>query len=175
MSVCLYIVPACEMHFNASHWPWDHRIGHAPDRTCSGSDAFWIGRITDGSAIICTCRESQCLPYEGFFCFWFYFLSATFKYTCDCVAPWPSGPLLPVRDKGPKVAGRRKGVMEGRKEVTHLLCVYINTLYQCSLYGWEDFRKYSALYHGLAIYTEVTFGNVTLVEAGPSGGRPAVV
>ena len=32
-----------------------------------------------------------------------------------------------------------------------------------------------SLYHGLAIYTEVTFVNVTLVEAGPSGGRPAVV
>ena len=26
-----------------------------------------------------------------------------------------------------------------------------------------------ALYHSLAIYTEVTFVNVTLVEAGPSG------
>ena len=35
--------------------------------------------------------------------------------------------------------------------------------------------KHLTLYHGLAIYTEVTFVNVTLVEAGPSGGRPAVV
>ena len=33
----------------------------------------------------------------------------------------------------------------------------------------------SALYHGLAIYTEVTFVNVTLAEAGPPGGRWAVV
>ena len=32
-----------------------------------------------------------------------------------------------------------------------------------------------SLYHGLAIYTEVTFVNVTLVEAGSSGGGPAVV
>jgi hypothetical protein len=34
---------------------------------------------------------------------------------------------------------------------------------------------YITLYHGLAIYTEVTFVNVTLVEAVPSGSRPAVV
>ena len=32
-----------------------------------------------------------------------------------------------------------------------------------------------ALYHGLAIYTEVTFVSVILVEVGPSGGGPAVV
>ena len=31
------------------------------------------------------------------------------------------------------------------------------------------------LYHGLAIYTEVTFVNVTLVEAVLSGSGPAVV
>ena len=31
------------------------------------------------------------------------------------------------------------------------------------------------LYHSLAIYTEVTFVNVTLEEAVPSGGGPAVV
>ena len=35
--------------------------------------------------------------------------------------------------------------------------------------------QHSSLYHGLAIYTGVTFVNVALVEAGPSGGRPAVV
>ena len=32
-----------------------------------------------------------------------------------------------------------------------------------------------ALYHGLAIYTEVTFVNVTLIEAVPSCQRLAVV
>ena len=32
-----------------------------------------------------------------------------------------------------------------------------------------------SLYHGLAIYTEVTFVNVNLVEAVSSGGGPAVV
>ena len=31
------------------------------------------------------------------------------------------------------------------------------------------------LYHGLAINTDRTFVSVTLVEAGPSGGGPAVV
>ena len=36
-------------------------------------------------------------------------------------------------------------------------------------------RLHLSLYHGLAIYTEVTFVNVTLVEARPSGGRPAIV
>ena len=40
--------------------------------------------------------------------------------------------------------------------------------------GFNNQGQY-ALYHGLAIYTEVTFVNVTLLEAGPSGGRPAVV
>ena len=34
---------------------------------------------------------------------------------------------------------------------------------------------YYTLYHGLALYTEVTFVNVTLVEAGTCGGGPAVV
>ena len=38
----------------------------------------------------------------------------------------------------------------------------------------ENIRYYT-LYHGLAIYTEVTFVNVTLVEAVLSGSRPAVV
>ena len=31
------------------------------------------------------------------------------------------------------------------------------------------------LYHGLAINTEITVVSVTLLEAGPSGGGPAVV
>ena len=35
--------------------------------------------------------------------------------------------------------------------------------------------EYIKLYHGLAIYTEVTFVSVTLVEAVSSGSGPAVV
>ena len=41
----------------------------------------------------------------------------------------------------------------------------------CSL----QYAVHNALYHGLAIYAEETLVNVTLVEAGLSGGRPAVV
>ena len=40
---------------------------------------------------------------------------------------------------------------------------------------YGHYLTHYALYHGLAIYTEVTFVNVTLVEAVPSGGGPAVV
>ena len=36
-------------------------------------------------------------------------------------------------------------------------------------------KVYIVHYHGLAIYTEVTFVSVTLVESVPSGGGPAVV
>ena len=43
---------------------------------------------------------------------------------------------------------------------------------QCSIYCTS---VHYSLYNGLAIYTEVTFVNVTLVEAVPSGGGPAVV
>ena len=41
--------------------------------------------------------------------------------------------------------------------------------------GAAPLIQYYSLYHGLAIYTEVTFVNVTLVESGPSGDTPAVV
>ena len=56
--------------------------------------------------------------------------------------------------------------------------------YQCSQRGlvwgmghwhYTTASQHCSLYHGLAIYTEVTFVNVTLVEAGSSGGGPAVV
>ena len=35
--------------------------------------------------------------------------------------------------------------------------------------------EHNSLYHGLAIYTEVTFVNLTLIKAGSSGGGPAEV
>ena len=41
--------------------------------------------------------------------------------------------------------------------------------------GAAPLVQHYSLYHGLAIYTEVIFVSVTLVEAGPSGGGPAVV
>ena len=41
--------------------------------------------------------------------------------------------------------------------------------------GAAPLDQHYSLYYGLAIYTEVTFVNVTLVEAVPSGGGPAVI
>ena len=39
----------------------------------------------------------------------------------------------------------------------------------------ERKSAYQTLYHGLAIYTELIFVNVSVVEAVPPGGGPAVV
>ena len=82
------------------------------------------------------------------------------------------------------------GLLEFPSSCVHRYCVCILT--RRGIYGeiWPEhkgnpeggargisrgLRLYFTLYHGLAIYTEVTFVSVTLVEAGPSGSRPAVV
>ena len=55
-----------------------------------------------------------------------------------------------------------------------LMIAYFHGSELC-IHGSEVYTAhYTTLYHGLAIYTEVTFVNVTLLEAGPSGGGPAV-
>ena len=88
------------------------------------------------------------------------------------------------RKKGEAERNKQKGNYRPEK-VGHNLnigyCTFVNfTLYteHCTtLHCTQRTAHWTlhTLYHSLAIYTEVTFVSVTLVEAGPSGGGPAVV